>query len=95
MNADRASACNEIFGQMEGLFEEMVNQQSERLVALARTLDPSLSKDDLLSPDDFPAIARDPRFSFEDGVLSGLLSARAAIRARVILPRRGAGEVIE
>ena len=72
--------------QVEELFDEMVIQQKESLVALARTLDPTLSGDDLLSPEDFPAIARDPRFNFEDGLLAGLLSARTAIRARVILP---------
>jgi hypothetical protein len=88
MSADKPAILDEVFLQLEDLFDEMVNQQKGRLVALARSLDPSLSGDDLLSPDDFPAIARDPRFNFEDGVLSGLLSARTAVRARVLAPRR-------
>jgi len=92
MKADNPPEQDGIFRQMEDLFEEMVKQQKERVVALARSLDPSLSGDDLLSPDDFPAIARDPRFNFEDGVLSGLLSARTAVRVRVIAPRIAAGE---
>jgi len=87
MKADSPSSQTEILRQLDDLLEEMVKQQKERLVSLARSLDPSLSGDDLLSPDDFPAIARDPRFNFEDGVLSGLLSARTAVRARVIAPR--------
>jgi hypothetical protein len=88
--SDEAEAHG-LFTQVEALLEEMVAQQRERLVALARTLDPALSADDLLSPDDFPAVSRDPRFNFEDGLLAGLLSARTAIRARVILPGLPAG----
>ena len=79
-----------VFHEVEALMEEMVAQQRGRLVALARRIDPVLSADDLLSPYDFPAIAQDPRFNFEDGVLAGLISARTALRARVIVPRSGA-----
>jgi len=81
-----ASSPNPAFEPLEELFDEMIAQQKARLVALARNLDSSLSGDDLLSPYDFPAIAHDPRFNFEDGLLAGLISARTAIRARIIVP---------
>jgi len=87
MDSAEPSQEFEILHQIERLFEEMVVQQRRRLEALARSIDPALSSDDLLSPDDFPTLARDPRFQFEDGLLAGLLSARTAIRARVIAPR--------
>ncbi|MBI3450531.1 MAG: hypothetical protein HY049_16670 [Acidobacteria bacterium] len=87
MDSAESSQEIELFHEIERLFEEMVVHQRRRLEALARSLDPALSSDDLLSPDDFPILARDPRFQFEDGLLAGLLSARTAIRARVIAPR--------
>ena len=86
MKDDKPHGPADLFRQIEDLFEEMVGQQKERLVSLARNIDPALSGDDLLSPYDFPSIAHDPRFNFEDGTLSGLISARTAIRARVIMP---------
>jgi hypothetical protein len=91
MNTADARGQEALFTQIEDLFDEMVAQQRDRLVALARSIDPTLSADDLLSPYDYPAVARDPRFSFEDGLLAGLMSARTALRARVIVPRLGLG----
>jgi hypothetical protein len=79
----------EILRAVEALLDEMVGQQQGKLLALARRIDPRLSADDLLSPYDFPGLAQDPRFSFEDGVLAGLISARTAFRARFLAPRRG------
>lgn len=87
MKGDDLRGPADLFRQIEDLFEEMVGQQRERLVSLARAIDPTLSADDLLSPYDLPSIAHDPRFNFEDGILSGLISARTALRARVIVPR--------
>ncbi len=82
-----AGPLAEVFRDSESLFEEMVAQQRTRVLSLARQINPSLCSDDLLSPYDFPSVAQDPRFNFEDGVLAGLISARTALRARVILPR--------
>ena len=67
--------------EIEALFEEMIRHQRARVLALARTLNPRITEDDVLSPDDFPELIRDPRFSWEDGVLAGLLSAQMAVRA--------------
>jgi hypothetical protein len=67
---------------IDHLLEEMIAQQRAKVLALARSLDPRLTGDDILSPDDFPGLSSDPRFAYEDGILAGLLSARAAIRAR-------------
>jgi len=76
-----------ILRQIEELFEELVTQQRSKVLGLARRIDPSLSAEDLLSPDDFPSIAQDPRFNFEDGLLAGLGTARTAVRARIVVPR--------
>lgn len=66
---------------LEALFEEMISQQRAKVLAVARTLNARLTGDDILSPLDFPELADDGRFNYEDGLLAGLLSARIAVRA--------------
>jgi len=71
--------------EVDGLFEELIEAQRGKLLALARRIDPSLVADDLLQPHDHARLASHPAYQFEDGLLAGLLSARAAFTAR----RRG------
>jgi hypothetical protein len=59
----------------------LVAQQEAKLRACAARINPRLTADDLLQPHDFPELARDAEFNYEDGVLAGLRSAAAAIRA--------------
>ena len=66
----------------EALLEEMIGSQRERLIALARRIDPTLTAEDLLQPHDHPALQANPDFHFEDGVLAGYLAMRTALRAR-------------
>ena len=66
---------------VERLLEEMISAQRQRLMALARRLEPGLSPDDLLQPHDHPLLAASPDFNFEDGILAGYLAFRAAFRA--------------
>lgn len=65
------------------LLEEMTGQQQQKLLRAASMVLPAASQDDLLNPDDFPALHHDPRFNYEDGVLSGLRMASAAVRAHL------------
>jgi hypothetical protein len=66
----------------EVLLEEMISAQRDRLLEIARRIDPSATSDDLLQPHDHPRLATSPEFHFEDGVLAGYLAVRAALRAR-------------
>jgi hypothetical protein len=66
---------------LDALFEEMVSQQRAKVLALARSLRPRLTDDDILSPLDIPELADDGRFNYEDGLLAGRISARIAVRA--------------
>lgn len=63
------------------LLERMIADQRQRLLALARRLEPDLGPDDLLQPHDHPRLAASPDFNFEDGILAGYLAFRAALRA--------------
>jgi hypothetical protein len=66
---------------LDRLLEEMIAEQRERLLALARRLEPDLGPDDVLQPHDHPKLAASPDFNFEDGILAGYLAFRAALRA--------------
>jgi len=68
-------------GEIDALFEELIEAQRAKTLALARRIDPALTEDDLFQPHDHPRIATNPAYQFEDGVLAGLLAARAAFRA--------------
>jgi hypothetical protein len=67
---------------VDGLLEEMIAAQRERILLLARRLAPGVTPDDLLQPHDHPALAASTDFNFEDGILAGYLTVRAALRAQ-------------
>jgi len=67
--------------EADRVLAELIAQQERKLRAYAARIDPRLTPDDLLQPHDFPALGNDPGFNYEDGVLAGLRSAAAALRA--------------
>jgi hypothetical protein len=68
---------------------ELVAHQETRVRVAGRRIVPTVTLDDLLSPDDVPALRADPEFLYEDGVLAGLLAAETAIRALFAEAREG------
>lgn len=67
--------------RVEKLLQEMIEVQRRRLLELAARILPGFTGDDLLQPHDHPALAANPEFNFEDGILAGYLAVRAALRA--------------
>lgn len=65
----------------EDIWEELIAQQQGVLLALARTIVPGVTSDDVLQPNDFPLLEQNPHFRYEEGVLHGLQAARAALFA--------------
>jgi hypothetical protein len=63
------------------LLAGLIAQQEMKLAAYASRINPRLTADDLRQPHDFPELARDPGFNYEDGILAGLRSVEAALRA--------------
>jgi len=68
-------------GQADKVLEEMIEAQRKRLLELAARILPGVIGDDLFQPHDHPALAANPEFNFEDGILAGYLAVRAALRA--------------
>jgi hypothetical protein len=64
------------------LLDEMIVQQRAKCLKIAHRLNPRLTPDDLMNPFDWPEIAQNVQFSWEDGLLAGLQAAHAAVAAR-------------
>ncbi|WP_213158609.1 hypothetical protein [Parachlamydia sp. AcF125] len=67
--------------QVEKCLDEMIEYQQKNLLAQARQLVEGLTSEDILQPNDFPALEINPYFRYEEGVLAGLQSARIALSA--------------
>ncbi len=67
--------------KLDRLLDEMIQAQRRRLLELAARILPGVTTDDLFQPHDHPALAANPEFNFEDGILAGYLAVRAALRA--------------
>ena len=74
---------DEITAELDKLFEQMIAQQRQRVLAHARRLNPKLTEDDIQQPQDFPELHGAPEWQYEDGVLAGYCAAQAAVRAQL------------
>ena len=81
------TALIDLAAELDALFYELIAQQRNKVGAEARRRDPKLTDDDIEQPHDFPVLAHDPAWQYEDGVLAGYRAAHMAVRAQ--LRRRG------
>jgi hypothetical protein len=66
---------------VEELVAEIEVLQQAKVLDLARRLRPGLTLEDIVNPHDFPELA-DADWQFEAGMLAGVQSVLAAVRAR-------------
>ena len=64
---------------MEREIRTLAAHQLDKVAALAKRINSRLTPEDLRNPQDFPELARDPDFNYQDGMLAGLDTARMAI----------------
>lgn len=67
--------------ELEDLLQKLHDQQRLKAKRMAQRLVPELTDEDVLNPDDFPALVQNPHFMYEDGLAAGILSAKIAVRA--------------
>lgn len=67
---------------VEVLLNELEEGQQKVLYALGRRIVPTLTTEDLLQPNDYPELEENPHFRYEEGVLAGIKTVRAALRAK-------------
>lgn len=72
---------NDGSGRIMALLDQMIEQQRAKVLRIGQRLNPRLTPDDLLNPFDWPEVANNPQFNFEDGLLAGLIAARVAVGA--------------
>jgi len=65
---------------IEAELEALEELQKKKVLDLARRLRPDLTAEDIQNPHDFPELG-DTDWHYADGVLAGIQSARAALRA--------------
>lgn len=63
------------------LVEEIIDAQKAKLLICGRHFVPKLTFEDLLQPNDYPELENNPHFRFEEGLLKGEESIRAALFA--------------
>lgn len=74
----------QLFADLEALLERMISQQRDKVMTVALDILPHLQPEEIQDPQDYPEVAADTMFNHEDGLLSGLLSVRAALRSNII-----------
>ena len=74
----------QLFADMEALLERIIGQQRDKVMTVALDILPHLQPEEVQDPQDYPEVAADTMFNYEDGLLAGLLSARAALRSSII-----------
>jgi hypothetical protein len=67
--------------EVEALLTEIETLQRGKVIDLARRLRPGLTLEDIANPHDFPELD-DADWQYEDGVLAGIQTVIAAVRAR-------------
>jgi hypothetical protein len=67
--------------RVDALLHELVEGQQKRLLRLGRQFIPTLTPEDILQPNDYPALDNDPSFRYEEGVLAGIQATQMALRA--------------
>jgi ADP-ribose pyrophosphatase len=72
---------HEAVRSMERLVLTLEELQRQKVLDLARRLRPGVTPEDMRNPHDFPELG-DPDWQYEDGVLAGIQTVLAAVRAR-------------
>ena len=61
------------------LLDEMIAQQTNKVLELGRRWVPHATSEDLRNSEDFVILKDKPIFHFEDGILAGLIAAQTAL----------------
>ena len=74
------SSADAAWDEIERLVASMQELQAKKVFDLARRLLPNVTSEDLKNPHDFPEL-EDNDWHYEDGMLTGIESVLAALRA--------------
>ncbi len=80
VTSETSEAREKAYDELERLLLSMQETQSKKVFDLARRLLPKITLEDIKNPHDFPELD-DNDWHYEDGVLTGIESVLAALRA--------------
>ena len=60
--------------------QEMIEHQRIKVQQVANIINPHVTREDILNPQDFPELKFDFQFNYEDGILSGMLATQVMLR---------------
>ena len=72
---------NHQFQQLQSLLQSLVSEQKKRLLRCANEINPRVTEEDIMQPNDFEELETNTFFRYEEGVLEGYQSAYAAFMA--------------
>jgi len=67
--------------KIEMLLDEIIEAQQKKVLNCGRNFVPTLTTEDVLQPNDYPELENNPHFRYEEGVLEGVQTVRAALLA--------------
>lgn len=70
----------------ESELRKAIASQEEKLLIEARSIVPHLTAEDLLNPQDFPALQACPAIHYEQGLLTGLQMALVMLQTPSVCP---------
>lgn len=78
-SSDFSNSPHDLAERLLECLDQMIDQQRTKVFRTAQRLRPNVTEDDVMDPHSIPEIAEHPAFSYEDGILAGLISARTAL----------------
>lgn len=79
-----AVATREPLAVIDRLMLDMIAQQENKVLEMARQIHPGLTSEDIRNPNDFADLMASGEWNYEDGILAGLKSAHMALRAKIL-----------
>ncbi len=67
--------------EIKNLIDQIIQAQEKRVLACGREFVPNLTSEDVLQPNDYPALENCPPFRYEEGSLAGMHTIRCALLA--------------
>ena len=66
----------EFIDKFEAELDRMIEHQRGKVQKDANIINPNVTREDILNPQDFPELKFDFQFNYEDGILSGMLATK-------------------
>ncbi len=67
--------------EIQRVLDEIIEAQRAKVLKCGSQFVPTLTAEDVLQPNDYPELENNPHFRYEEGVLEGVQTVRAALQS--------------